>query len=277
MGMPTPPPDSLPPIERLRAIVAVLRSPEGCPWDREQTHASLRAGLIEEAYEVVEAINRNDDANLCEELGDFLLQTVFHSQIAEETSRFTFDDIARAISEKLIRRHPHVFGDDNCADSAEVLRKWDDIKRAEKGARVESALDGVSGGLPALLHAEKIQKKAARVGFDWPDAAPVIEKVREELAEIEAAITAQHPEHIEEEIGDLLFSVVNLARKLKLDSETALRRSTDKFSSRFRMIEKAARERGLVMEEMSLPELDALWDEAKKAMADQTCFSKSKG
>ena len=255
----------------------MLRSPEGCPWDREQTHASLRAGLIEEAYEVIEAINRNDDANLCEELGDFLLQTVFHSQIAEEAGRFTFDDATRSICEKLVRRHPHVFGDDQCADSAEVLRKWDDLKRAEKGARVESALDGVSGGLPALLHAEKIQKKAARVGFDWPDAAPVIEKVREELAEIEAAIAAQHPEHIEEEIGDLLFSVVNLARKLKLDGETALRRSTDKFSSRFRMIEKATRERGLVMEEMSLPELDALWDEAKKAMAEQTCFSKSKG
>ena len=275
--MPTPPPDSLPPIERLRAIVAVLRSPEGCPWDREQTHSSLRAGLIEEAYEVVEAINRNDDANLCEELGDFLLQTVFHSQIAEESSRFTFDDIARAISEKLIRRHPHVFGDDQCADSAEVLRKWDDLKRAEKGARVESALDGVSGGMPALMHAEKIQKKAARVGFDWQEAAPVIEKVREELAEIEFAIAAQHAEAIEEEVGDLLFSVVNLARKLKLDSETALRRSTEKFSSRFRLIEKAARERGLVMEKMSLPELDALWDEAKKTGGDRACFSKAGG
>ena len=142
--MPTPPPDSLPPIERLRAIVAVLRSPEGCPWDREQTHASLRAGLIEEAYEVIEAINRNDDANLCEELGDFLLQTVFHSQIADEAGRFTFDDAARSICEKLVRRHPHVFGDGQCADSAEVLRKWDDLKRAEKGARVESALDGVT-------------------------------------------------------------------------------------------------------------------------------------
>jgi MazG family protein len=265
--MPTPPPDSLPPIERLRAIVAVLRSPEGCPWDREQTHSSLRAGLIEEAYEVVEAINRNDDANLCEELGDFLLQTVFHSQIAEESGRFAFDDIARAISEKLIRRHPHVFGDDQCADSAEVLRKWDDLKRAEKGPRVESALDGVSGGMPALMHAEKIQKKAARVGFDWQETAPVIEKVREELAEIEFAIAAKHPEAIEEEVGDLLFSVVNLARKLKLDGETALRRSTDKFASRFRLVEKAARERGLVMQEMSLAELDALWDEAKRLKA----------
>ena len=275
--MPTPPPDSLPPIERLRAIVAILRSPEGCPWDREQTHASLRAGLIEEAYEVVDAINRSDDADLCEELGDFLLQTVFHSQIAEESGRFAFDDIARAISEKLIRRHPHVFGEDQCSDSAEVLRKWDDIKRAEKGARVESALDGVSGGMPALIHAEKIQKKAARVGFDWQEAEPVIAKVREELAEIESAIAAQHSENIEEEVGDLLFSVVNLARKLKVDGETGLRRATEKFCSRFRQIEKAARERGLVMEKMSLPELDALWEEAKKGEEDQTCFSKAGG
>ena len=263
-GMPTPPPDSLPPIERLRAIVAVLRGPEGCPWDIEQTHASLRAGLIEEAYEVGDAINRNDDTDLCEELGDFLLQTVFHSQIAEESGRFKFDDVARSISEKLIRRHPHVFGDMQCADSAEVLRKWDDIKRAEKGARVQSALDGVSGGMPALLHAEKIQKKAARVGFDWQNAAPVIEKVREELAEIESAIAAQHADNIEEEVGDLLFSVVNLARKLKVDGETALQRATDKFASRFRLVEKAARERGLEMEKMSLAELDALWDEVKK-------------
>jgi len=174
---------------------------------------------------------------------------------------------SRAISEKLIRRHPHVFGDDQCADSAEVLRKWDDLKRAEKGARVESALDGVSGGLPALIYAEKVQKKAARVGFDWQEAAPVIEKVREEIAEIESAIAAQHVEAIEEELGDLLFSVVNLARKLQLDGETALRRSTEKFSSRFRLIEKAARERGLSMEKMSLPDLDELWNEAKKTKA----------
>jgi MazG family protein len=254
-----------PPIQQLRAIIAALRAPEGCPWDREQTHASLRAGLIEEAYEVVEAINTGDDANLREELGDLLLQSVFHAQIAAEEGRFDFDDVARGIVEKLIRRHPHVFGAERCADSAEVLRKWDDIKRAEKGDRAESALDGVSGGLPALLRAEKVQKKAARVGFDWSETAPVVAKIREELAEVEAELTAGvNAERIEEEMGDLLFSVVNLARKLKIDGETALQRATDKFARRFRQVEALARERGIALEKLTLAELDALWDEVKK-------------
>jgi MazG family protein len=256
---------SQPPVQQLRAIVTRLRAPEGCPWDREQTHASLRAGLIEEAYEVVEAINQNDDENLCEELGDLLLQPIFHAQIAAEEGRFNFDDVARTVVEKLLRRHPHVFGEDQCADSAEVLRKWDDIKRAEKGGKATSALDGISGGLPALMRAEKVQKKAARVGFDWNEIAPVLAKVREELAEVEAELPhgIANPK-IEEEIGDLLFSVVNLARKLKVDGETALQRSTDKFGSRFRKVETLARERGLAMEKMSLAELDALWDEVKR-------------
>jgi MazG family protein len=257
---------SQPPIQQLRAIIARLRAPDGCPWDREQTHASLRAGLIEEAYEVVEAINQNDDANLCEELGDLLLQPIFHAQIAAEEGRFNFDDVARTVVEKLLRRHPHVFGEDQCADSAEVLRKWDDIKRAEKGVeKAASALDGVSGGLPALMRAEKVQKKAARVGFDWSEITPVVAKVREELAEVEAELPhgASNPK-IEEEIGDLLFSVVNLARKLRVDGETALQRSTDKFSTRFRQVEALARQRWLAMEKMSLAELDALWDEVKR-------------
>ena len=255
---------SQPPVQQLRAIIARLRAPEGCPWDREQTHASLRAGLIEEAYEVVEAINQGDDVNLCEELGDLLLQSVFHAQIASEEGRFNFDDVARGVAKKLLRRHPHVFGDDRCADSAEVLRKWEDIKRAEKGAVAGSALDGISGGLPALMHAEKVQKKAARVGFDWNEVAPVLAKIREELAEVEAELPDGGGARIEEEIGDLLFSVVNLARKLKIDGETALQRSTDKFSARFRKVEALARERGLALEKMTLPELDALWDEVKR-------------
>lgn len=253
-----------PPIQQLRAIVAALRAPGGCQWDIEQTHASLRAGLIEEAYEVVEAINTNDDANLKEELGDLLLQPIFHAQIAEEEGRFTMDDVARSIVEKLLRRHPHVFGEDQCADSAEVLKKWDDIKRAEKGDRATSALDGISGGLPALMRAEKVQKKAARVGFDWSEAAPVVEKIREELAEVEAEVSAGNTAKIEEEIGDLLFSVVNLARKLKVDGETALQSATDKFSTRFRKVESLAKERGLAMEKMTLAELDTLWDEVKR-------------
>ena len=255
---------SQPPIQQLRAIVAALRQPDGCPWDIEQTHASLRAGLIEEAYEVVEAINTGDDANLREELGDLLLQPIFHAQIAEEEGRFTLDDVARSIVEKLIRRHPHVFGEDQCADSGEVLRKWDDIKRAEKGNQATSALDGVSAGLPALMRAEKVQKKAARVGFDWGEAAPVVAKIREELEEVEAELAEGNQQKIEEEIGDLLFSVANLARKLKVDGETALQRATDKFSTRFRKVEALGRERGLVLDEMSLAELDTLWDEVKR-------------
>jgi len=252
-----------PAIEQLRAIVACLRAPEGCPWDREQTHASLRSGLLEEAYEVVEAINKADDANLREELGDLLLQSVFHAQIAAEEGRFDFDHVAREISEKLVRRHPHVFGPDSCADSDAVLKRWDEIKRIEKGAAAESALDGVPGGLPALLRAQKVQKKAAKVGFDWSEASPVLAKIREELDEIEAELAAGHAARIEDEVGDLLFSVVNLSRKLKLDAETALHGATGKFIARFREVEVLARDRGLALEKMSLPELDALWDEVK--------------
>lgn len=259
----TPPDTQLPGIDQLIDIVAKLRGPGGCPWDREQTHTTLRAGLIEEAYEVVEAINTADDANLREELGDLLLQAVFHAQIAHEQGRFDFDAVARGIAEKLVRRHPHVFGEDHCADSQAVLKRWDEIKRTEKGARAESALDGIAAGLPALLRAEKVQKKAARAGFDWPDAAPVFGKVREELAEIEAELAAGKPAAVEDEIGDLLFSVVNLARKLRVDAEPALRRATDKFTARFRQVEALARERGLALEGMPLAELDALWDEVK--------------
>jgi MazG family protein len=256
------PSESLPPLDRLRAIVAALRAPGGCPWDREQTHSSLRAGLLEEAYEVVAAIDSGDDANLCEELGDLLLQVVFHAQICTEEGRFDFDAVARGIGEKLVRRHPHVFGDAHCADSTEVLQRWDEIKRAEKGTSNAhtSLMDGVGGGLPALLHAEKIQKRAAKVGFDWAEAAPVVEKIREELDELSAATADAQ----EEELGDLLFSVVNLARKLKINPETALARANRKFEHRFRAIEELARERGLEMEKMTLAELDALWDEVKK-------------
>ncbi len=252
-----------PAIEQLRAIVACLRAPEGCPWDREQTHASLRSGLLEEAYEVVAAINNADDANLREELGDLLLQSVFHAQIAAEEGRFDFDHVAREISEKLIRRHPHVFGEDHCADSDAVLQRWDEIKRAEKGGAPSSALDGIPGGLPALLLAEKVQKKAAKVGFDWSEVTPVLAKIREELAEIEAELAAGNARRIEDEVGDLLFSVVNLARKLKIDAETSLHGATAKFGARFRQVEALARERNLTLETLSLPELDALWDEVK--------------
>ena len=260
-----PPDPALPGIAQLLDIVAKLRGPGGCPWDREQTHATLRAGLIEEAHEVIAAIDNQDDANLREELGDLLLQSVFHAQLASEEGRFTFDDIAREISAKLVRRHPHVFAADHCADSAAVLTRWEEIKRAEKGAAPASALDGLPGGLPALLHAQKTQKKAARVGFDWPDAAPVFEKLHEEIAELRAELAAPKTptDDIEDELGDLLFTVVNLARKLHLDAETALHRGTRKFAARFRAVEQLAAARGVDLEKLTLPELDELWDEVK--------------
>lgn len=256
------------PIEQLRKIVARLRGPDGCPWDREQTHASLREGVVEEAYEVVEAINSRDDTNLREELGDLLLQVVFHAQIAAEQGRFTIDDVSRGIAEKLVRRHPHVFGDAHCADSAAVLKRWDEIKRAEKGVVQSSILGGLSRGLPALIRAEQLQKKAARVGFDWADAVSVIAKLREEIGEVEdamreAASGSAMSAEIEEEIGDVLFSAVNLARKLKIDAEIALTSATDKFVSRFQQVEQLAQQRGLALEKMTLPEMDALWDEVK--------------
>lgn len=263
-----PPDPTLPGIDQLVAIVAQLRAPGGCPWDREQTHASLRGGLLEEAYEVVTAIDNSDDENLREELGDLLLQSVFHAQIAVEEGRFSFDDVARSIAEKLVRRHPHVFGEDECADSAAVLQRWDEIKRAEKGgAAAVSALDGIPGSLAALMRAQKAQKKAAKVGFDWDAAEPVIAKIREELAELEAAIAAKDSDALEDELGDVLFSVVNLARKLKVDAETALHRATNKFIARFHAVEALARERALVLEKMTLAELDVLWDEVKRRPA----------
>lgn len=251
----------LPPIVRLLRIMARLRAPDGCSWDREQTHGSLRASVIEEAYEVASAISAGDGENLREELGDLLLQVVFHAQMAGERGEWDFDSVASGIVEKLVRRHPHVFGSENAANSAEVLKRWDDIKRMEKGTVAESALDGIGEGLPGLLRAEKMQKRAAKVGFDWSDIPPVVAKVREELAEVEAAMS--DPAKVEEEIGDLLFAVVNLARKLKVDGEVALHGATEKFASRFKKIETIARDRGLILDTMSLTEMDAIWDEVK--------------
>jgi MazG family protein len=263
-----PPDPNLPPLDQLREIIAKLRGPGGCPWDREQTHASLRGGLLEEAYEVVAAIDAGDDVNLREELGDLLLQTVFHSQIASDEKRFNLDDVARDICAKLLRRHPHVFGSESAADSAEVLQRWDEIKRQEKAAAGKSAsasaLDGVSPGMPALVHAEKIQKKAAKVGFDWDAATQVLEKVREEIAEVEQAMRTECPGELEGEIGDLLFSIVNLARKLHIDAEVALRGSTEKFIRRFHKLEAIVQSRGLALKKMSLSEMDVIWDEVKK-------------
>jgi len=251
-------------LDQLKSIVAKLRAPDGCPWDREQTHASMKSGLIEEAYEVIEAIDNEDDVHFKEELGDFLLQVIMHCQIASEEGRFDLNEVASIVSEKLIRRHPHVFGENKLGDSEAVLAQWDQIKRAERGGDA-SVLDGISKALPALMRAEKVQKRAARVGFDWRKAHDVVEKIREEVLEVEQELLANDQERLEEEIGDLLFAVVNLARKAKIDSELALQQATSKFTHRFHQIEAILRARGLAFENSTLEQLDAIWNEIKAA------------
>lgn len=260
---PQPPNPLLPGIDQLRAVIAALRGPGGCPWDHEQSHRTLRGGLLEEAYEVVAAIDAGDDENLREELGDLLLQVVFHSRIAEEEGRWDFDAVARENAAKLVRRHPHVFAEEHAEDSAAVLRQWDEIKRVEKGSKPDSALDGITPGLPALIHADKVQKKAAKVGFDWPDAEPVFAKVSEELNEIREALAAADHAAIEDEIGDLLFAAVNLARKTGCDPEVALQAATAKFTDRFKAVETLAAIRGIELANAGLATLDTLWDEVK--------------
>lgn len=247
-------------IQQLRDIVARLRAPDGCPWDREQTHASLRGALIEECYEVIEAIERADDANLKEELGDLLLHVVMHAQMAGERSAFTLEDVAADVCEKMIRRHPHVFGDKLAGDSAAVLRQWEQIKRQEKTSGV---LDGLPTSMPALLRAQHAQKKAGRVGFDWPDAEPVFEKLEEEVAEVRKALADGDRRAVEEEVGDILFTAVNLARKLDVDAETSLAAATNRFISRFHAVERELGDRK--MEETPLEELDKIWNRIKHA------------
>jgi MazG family protein len=264
--MPLPiPPATLVPIDRLRAVVHCLRAPGGCPWDREQTHETLIPHVIEEAYEVAEAIRAHDPALICEELGDLLLQTVLHAEIASETKAFDFDQIATVLTEKLIRRHPHVFGESNADDSAAVLKQWDAIKRDEKGTHHEPYLNGVTQGLPSLMRAQKLQKKAARVGFDWPDIAPVLGKIREETIEVEEALATGDTKALAHEVGDLLFSVVNLARKLGVDAESALASTNERFTRRFGVVETHLLAQGRQLGEASLAEMDAAWDVAKQA------------
>lgn len=247
-------------LEKLRAIVARLRAPEGCPWDREQTNDSLLPALLEEAYEVAGAVRTRDDANLREELGDLLLLIMMHSQIASEENRFGLDDVAREISEKLVRRHPHVFGDSTARGSEQVLKQWEAIKQTEKKGGYLSSLPVA---LPALMRAQKAQKKAARVNFDWPDLAEVIAKIDEELAETKEAVASGDEEKIADEIGDLLFAVVNLARKQGLEAEGLLQAATDKFVARFNEMENRLRDRGGKLGEAELTELDIIWNEIK--------------
>ncbi|HWB48116.1 MAG TPA: nucleoside triphosphate pyrophosphohydrolase [Stellaceae bacterium] len=252
------------PLDRLLGIMARLRDPErGCPWDREQDFATIAPYTIEEAYEVADAIERGDMAALKDELGDLLLQVVFHARMAEETGLFAFDDVATAIADKMVRRHPHVFGDADIAGVAAQNEAWEAHKAKERAASgTTSALDGVALALPALLRAAKVSRRAARIGFDWPDSSGVLAKIDEEIAEIEAEMAAGDRVRLEDEIGDLLFAAANLARKLDIEPETALRRATAKFERRFRRVEQLAAERGV---EPGLDALEALWQEVKKA------------
>jgi len=248
--------------EDLKDIMKKLRGEGGCPWDAEQTHQSIKDCLIEEAYETAEAIDSGIDAKMYDELGDVLLQVVFHAEIASEEGRFDIDDITNAICTKLIRRHPHVFADGDAKTSAEVLDKWDEIKKIEKGEEsTADTLMSVSPYLPALTYAKKVQKKASKVGFDWDSWAEPLEKVSEETEELKCAL--KDGTNIEEELGDLLFSAVNVSRFAGVDPEEALRKTTAKFINRFKAVETMAKQAGKNLEDMSLQEMDKLWDIAK--------------
>lgn len=257
-------------VERLRAIMHRLRAPGGCPWDAEQSHESLVSNLLEEAYEVVAAIRSGDGENLQEELGDLLLQVVFHSEMASERGTFDLDEVARGISEKLVRRHPHVYGESAAGDSGTVLKQWEEIKRAEKGDEEKPYLHGVGKGLPATLRAYKLQKKASKVGFDWAEAQGIVGKIEEELAEVKEELARYENGEdarlqLEQEIGDLLFVTVNLARKLKIDPEVALEGTNVKFEKRFAYLEKILKERGTSLEAATIDEMNVLWEKAKSA------------
>jgi tetrapyrrole methylase family protein/MazG family protein len=259
----------------LVAVMERLRAPGGCPWDREQTYASLAQYLLEETYETFDAIQEadktGDTTNLREELGDILLQVVFHSTIAAEKGDFTIDEVVKGVTEKLVLRHPHVFGEEELKTAADVLNNWDKLKanEREKSGKIEkekeSILDDVTLHFPALLEGLKLTKKAAKVGFDWEDAAQIFDKLNEEIDELNRAISDDEQEKIEEEIGDLLFVVVNLARKLDVEPETALKKTNRKFRRRFKFIEDELKRRGRALEQSNLAEMDALWNEAKSS------------
>ena len=257
------PPGDADGLTRLKRIVHDLRSPGGCPWDQEQTHESLMPNLIEEAYEVLEAVQNGDVPHMCEEFGDLLLQVVLHAEIASESGGFDFDRVAHGISEKLIRRHPHVYGESGVADTEGVLAQWDEIKKAEKGGKVVRTMEGVSRALPSLQRAVKLQKKAAKAGFDWPDAAGVVEKIREELGETEEALASGDAAATAEEIGDLLFTVANLARKLKLDPEVLLATANAKFAKRYGAMEERLEAEGKGAG-ATLDEMEAAWGRVKR-------------
>lgn len=264
--------------EKLAAVQARLRAPDGCPWDREQTHASLRTYLIEEAYEVLEAMESGDDAKFAEEMGDLLLQIVFHSEIAKEEGRFDVSDVIREVHDKMVRRHPHVFGEKRAKDSAEVLKNWEQIKKEERiaagkkngdGVKSEgkpaSLLDGVSKALPAALEGFQLTRRAARIGFDWENVEGVFDKMNEEAGELREALNAKDARRSEEEMGDLLFAAVNLARFLHIDPEIALKKANTKFSTRFRRMEELSAKSGKALAESSREQMEEFWETAKRA------------
>jgi len=264
--------------EKLAAVQARLRAPDGCPWDREQTHASLRTYLIEEAYEVLEAMESGDDAKFADEMGDLLLQIVFHSEIAREEGRFEVSDVIRAVHDKMVRRHPHVFGEKRAKDSAEVLRNWEQIKKEERAAagkskgdaeksepKSASLLDGISRALPAALEGFQLTRRAARIGFDWDDVEGVFDKLNEEAGELREAVKSSDAPRTEEEMGDLLFAAVNLARFLHIDPEIALKKANAKFSTRFRRMEAMAAAGGKALADVPREQMEEFWDAAKRA------------
>ena len=268
-----------PPFAKLAAVMARLRGPGGCPWDREQTHSTLRTYLIEEAYEVLDALDSHDDGKFAEELGDLLLQVLFHAQIAAEERRFTILDVIREIHDKMIRRHPHVFRNVNAKTSADVLRNWEILKKQERAAKQGSSsfissssstsstsyLDGVPHALPALLEGFQLTRKAARIGFDWDNVEGIFDKLHEESSELREVLhKKESAERIEGELGDILFVAVNLARFLHVDPELALKKANAKFTSRFHEMERITREQGTTLAEVPRPQLESLWEQSKR-------------
>lgn len=256
--------------EDLLKIMEVLRSDEGCPWDREQTHESIRKDFIEETYEVIEAINKKDKTLLCEELGDVLLQVAFHVQIEKEEGSFGIEEVTDGVCKKLIERHPHVFGEVKVSSTGEVLDNWDTIKRKSKGQKTQgSAMEKIPKELPALMRAQKIQQKAKKAGFDWDDISGAYEALGKEIEELKEAQQSGDEDKITDELGDVLFSVVNISRFLGADSEEALTKSNNKFIERYLIVERLAKERDIDMPSSSIEELDKLWDEAKDIIRNQ--------
>lgn len=250
-------------LQKLLDVMSALRSKDGCPWDKEQTRESLKPFLIEETYEVLEALDEGDPQKIKEELGDLLFQIIFHCQIAKENGEFNIDDVIKTISDKMIKRHPHVFGEERFETSEEVIMQWEERKR-EEGKQRESILEGIPTALPSLLRAQRLQARAAKVGFDWERIEDVLEKLDEELKEFKDALKVKKQQEIEDELGDIFFVLVNISRFVGVNPEDALRKTISKFISRFRYIEMKAADAGKSLSDMTLEEMNALWDEAKR-------------